>query len=344
MTDSDLSSDSTNPKEPDFFASQNVTMQVFIFLLMVPVYVLELCSKKRNRSRSAKYTKRLMLAVFLSNFLHQVTYLVMATTCGHCRAEVFSMAGSRAILRGINQLFLIHRAQLVQGMRPILSMNWFNKILPSIVLVWTIGCLIFAAINNFTNEREWRCGVYVDSETLHYCRDLGDLQLTKEERISVSIYLPWDLVMTIVLMGLFIVPMYRVYSTDLGTMNTNQLRQRMKLKRLLIWSVILTFINQVTSTFIVIFGIFEYQSPLFLLLFFIGLFDAPINVWTSWLMVTRNREYLQRLCCCCCLKADERRLISRQSSAITDFSSRNSRGPLPFSSQSTIEVPDSVNH
>ena len=34
----------------------------------------------------------------------------------------------------------------------------------------------------------------------------------------------------------------------------------------------------------------------------IGLFDPPINVWTAWLMITRNRQYLRRvnrqvLCC-----------------------------------------------
>ena len=189
MTDSKPNPDSVDQDDPEWFASVVVTLETFIFLLILPVYILDLCSKKRNTSPSAKHTKRLMLAVFLSNGFHQMTLLMYVTTCEYCTAEILLMANSRAILRGINQLFLIHRAKLVQGMRPILSAKWFTTILPTIVLVWTIGCLTFGTVYNITNLRDWHCGSYVDSESLHWCRDRGGFQFSKEEKIYLYVSL-----------------------------------------------------------------------------------------------------------------------------------------------------------
>lgn len=348
MTDSKANPDSVDQEDPEWFASIMVTIETFIFLLILPVYILDLCSKKRNSSRNAKHTKRLMLAVFLSNGFHQMTWLMFVTTCKYCTAEILLMAHSRAVVRGINQLFLIHRAKLVQGMRPILSKKCFTTILPTIVMVWTIGCLTFGTVYNISHVRDWRCGSYVDSESLNWCRDPGGFQFSKEEKIYLYVSLPWDLVMTFFLLALFIVPMYRVYNTDLGIMNENQLKQRIKLQRLLMWSVILTLINQISSTFWWASGFGQY--PLLLFVSFIGKFDPPINVWTSWLMITPNREYLQSVCCCCCcLKADERTHVVRRlrtSLAFTDIdiSRRNSMDApsVTGTSDSTTDLPVSL--
>ena len=129
-----------------------------------------------------------------------------------------------------------------------------------------------------------------------------------------------DAVLTSFLVILFVVPLYGVYRQDLGTLNDDQLRQRMKLKRLLIWCVVLTFLNQVTSIFFLIPAL--HQSTAVSILFLIGKLDPPINVWTSWLMIARNRQYLQRVCCCLCVRQSSRWMGRVPAMLITDSSSR----------------------
>ena len=335
MSESDWEQDDcVVPKQYQWHASVTIGFEIFIFALILPIFCFDLCNKKRNRSRAAKSTKRLMYAVCLSNAVHQLTWILLNTTCLHCFTQSIAVVNSRTILRGINLLFLIHRAKLVQGMTPILSKKWFNTILPTIVVIWHVAFFIAVIISSL--QRDTCCVSYVDTETFHWCWDL-DAETSNEMKAGVYVLMALDLIMTIFLMILFIFPLYRVYQTDLGILNDNQVRQRMKLQRLLIWSVILTFVNQITSTFFWL--LYFSRSPWFILLGIIGKFDPPINVWSSWLMVTRNREYLQRVCCCCCHKTDRRRRVSRISSALTDVSSRNSKGPLHITGESTIELP-----
>lgn len=330
---------SLDPQSPEIPAYIGVTMQFFIFMLILPVFLLELCSNKRNKSRGAKYTKRLMIAVLLSNSAHQVTWILLWTTCMNCLATATAMVHSRTILRGINLLFLIHRAKVVQGMTPILSLRWFNTIMPAIVLFWGIGFSVFHSLTH--PDTEFHCSAYTDSGTFHWCWDKNEVS-HKSYVIGLYILLALDLLMTAFLMLLFIVPLYRVFDTDLGRMNQNQVKQRIRLKRLLIWSIILTFINQVTSSLLWLFALS--RSNWAVLLAAIGLFDPPINVWTSWLMVTRNREFLQRICCCCCFKTDERARVARPSLAFTDISRRNSMDAPHFTgtTDSTIDLPVSI--
>ena len=326
MSDLEQNSDSADPEIPQILAAVGVTVEIFILLLILPVCFLELCDRKRNQSRQTQITQRLMIAVFLSNCANQVTCILIMTTCTNCTVTGVSYMYSRIILRGINWLFLIHRAKLVQGMTSILSTKWFNKILPIFVVIWIIGTLVWTTFVNDIIEREYQCLSYTDSDTLQWCWDL-DYETTSSDLISLSFFLTMDLLATVFLLILFIVPLYRVYNTDLGRMNLNQLKHRTKLKRLLIWSVILALINQISSIFIWLLS-FD-RSPLSMVLyFFIGRFDAPINVWTSWLMITRNREFLHRVLCCCCTKKKERRLVS-QELAFTNLSSKNSGGPSP---------------
>ena len=333
MSDSDI----TDPETPEYWASFSVTFEVFIFLLILPVFFIDLYNKKRNRSRKAKYTKRLMLAIFISNTAHQVTWMLLHTTCVHCVATAVSMMNSRTVLRGINLLFFVHRAKLVQGISPIISTKWFSKILPAIVIICHSILLLLSTISGIQMIQQ--CGLYMDSTVFHFCWNSDGF--TREDKIGIFIIILFDLSMTIFLMILFIVPLYRVYKTNLGEMNENQLRQRMKLQRLLKWSVILTLVNQVTSSLLPL-AAFS-TSPLILLLAFFGKFDPPINVWSSWLMVTRNREFLQRNCCgCCCGSAATRTSRLSRAATFTDVSSGNIRGSRQFTSESTIELPASL--
>lgn len=70
----------------------------------------------------------------------------------------------------------------------------------------------------------------------------------------------------------------------------------------------------------------------------IGNFDPPINVWSSWLMVTRNRLYLQRIFCGHCRRGSEGReeMLRRTQSVLTDVPSRDNH----LGSQSSIQLSD----
>ena len=87
-------------------------------------------------------------------------------------------------------------------------------------------------------------------------------------------------------------------------MNHNQQRQRKKLKELLIWSVVMTFINQVSSIFLTIPFVFPSKFT-WSVLYMIGQFDPAVNIWTTWLMITSNRQHLRRLCAFICRKDNE---------------------------------------
>ena len=317
-----------DPEPPQLMASMFITFEVFIFLLMIPVFIFDIRVKKENRSRDARRTKRLMLAIFVSNSVYQTIFIVVMMSCVHCAATNISIWNYRAIVRGINLLFFIHRAKLAQGMSPILKMKWFTKIFPATIVVGIIMYMLWVTFGGFNLiNKEYHCASYIDTDALHWCWDFDELA-AGETLIALCVGIIYDLLVTIFLMILFIVPLYRVYNTDIGRMNENQIRQRVRLKRLLLWSIVLALINQLSS--ILISARLFHSSQWMWFLFLIGKFDPPINVWSSWLMVTRNREYLQRVCCYCCLSAAERRRIS-EVSAFTDISTGNEQIPRSIS-------------
>ena len=290
-----------------------------IFLLIFPVFVLDRIRRTRARSRDAKRTKYLMMGVLISNAAFQMCVMVNSMTCTDCNISNAVILGTRVLLKTMNRLFLIHRAKLAQGMAPILSKKWFEKILPSIVTAWMCFQLFGAGYSAM--DQTFLCSLYSDSEMFSFCwnANLGIYNESESRRMAVALTV--DLLWTSFLSALFIVPLHRVYRADLGVMNDNQLRQRLKLKRLLYWSVALTFLNQVTSTFYFLHIV--HRSSATLLMGMIGKLDPPINVWTSWLMITRNRLFLQRWVCCYRLRRLEGNLL-RTESVFSDIASRSS--------------------
>lgn len=357
MAPTEQNGDPFDPESLEPTASFNITFEIFILLLILPVIYLETRNKKRNQSQIAQQTKRLMIAVLLSNCVHQITWIVMMTTCIHCQATAMSMVHTRTILRGINLIFLIHRAKLCQGYKPILSERWFTRTLPAIVAIWHVGLLTFYTLTMM--EKEQVCVWYVDIDALEMCVNLDvkfrssfqsfydwlfknaehqhwttdDMDL---DRIGVYVLVAWDLVVTLFLMILFIVPLYRVYNTDTKIWDENRRKHKEQLQSLQIWSAILAFINQMTSTFfwLFVFG----RSPMIVWLVYIGSFYIPINVWSSWLMVTRNRQYTKRVCPCCNLQENEEEVA--ESSAITDVSiiARNDEDSVLKEDSQRLEV------
>ena len=264
-----------------------------VLLLVVPALILEWRNKKPARHKDAILTKHLMLWLMACNTLNQMIYIVKWLFCLHCGYLFGAVYISRALVKGTNLLFLVHRAKLSQRMAPILSRKWFEKILPSMIVGLVI--IFIVLIINSLMDIHFVCKPYADWDSLSICtRETADsVNEDASGQFVAALAIAVDLGITIFLMVLFVVPLYKVYHLDLGEMSPHQLKQRAVLKNLLLWSLPLTFINQVTSTLLLVPVV--HSSRLTKTLYMIGQFDPPINIWTSWLMVTRNRQYLRRI-------------------------------------------------
>ena len=314
-----------DPKEPmaPYRAIQEVLIPFVACLLIIPAFVMYLGNRTRGRSRNASRTNCLMLWLLISSALSALLYIATWTVCWDCAAEWSLYGLIRSIMRSINILFMIHRAKLSQGMAPILGMKAFETIMPICMVLPYISIFVSGSVDLYLN---WipTCTSYADTDLFHYCSTKDDIDNdnggTKIGVISVVIY---EFVLSTFLLTLFVVPLYRVYRADLGSLNDNQMRQRAKLKDLLIWSVVLCFINQVTSTFW--WFVLLARTPVLMTLWSIGKLDPAINVWTSWLMISRNRQYLlKRMKCFCCKAATWKRSLTQSAINIPETPSRTS--------------------
>ena len=304
-------------------ASRDVSVPIIVFLFIIPVLLIEWFHRNDGRaSRNGRRTQRLLLGVIIVNTVFAFASLLNWTVCFHCTGQISFYGGTRFLMRAMNALFLIHRAKLAQGMQPVLRAKCFDKILP--ICISTFFCFfgMVGAVSTFAMSRA-ECQPYPDSDVFHHCygRDSSQEEAIDDDkqRIFQGVILCIDFFITAFLLMLFVVPLYRVYKTNLGMLNENQQKQRQKLRNLLIWSVVLTFINQVTSSFFAIIGFGK--STGFMVLMTVGKMDPFINVWTSWLMITRNRQYLRKMLQfrCCSTRGAER---STTQSGITDVDSR----------------------
>lgn len=304
-------------------------------LLLLPVGFLDLCFHKSNHSRAAKRTQNLMFSVLISNAVFQLIMITQWIVCLDCYMWSIFSAISYLMTKAVNWIFLIHRAKLVQGMSPVLSPVWFERRLPFIVATLVVGFTAYFIPLSFMLDRT--CFSYPDTDSIHYCNVTEGAFSGQQPRHHVLywINIVVDVLWTAFLIALFVIPLRKVYQVNLGRMNTNQLRQRRKLKSLLIWSVIMTVINQVTTIAIFIPVVLDHtrNRTFFLVIQAIGLLNPPINVWSSWLMIGRNRRYLQKCCCCCCRGTSRESIQSR---GLTDPRSANSIPKLQ--SKSTIEM------
>ena len=227
-----------------------------------------------------------MVAVLISNTVFAITQIMFWSVCWQCTVEITFWILSRWIMGGINLIFLIHRAKLVQEVipNPVLGAKWFDTILPRCIIMPFPIFAIFAMISvgDTYFMKETVCKTYSDTDIFEYC----DLKTIDDQiRAGAVAMICVNFVFSAFLLTLFMVPLYRVYREDHGLLNLNQSRGRQKLKQLLIWCAILSFVNQITSALqlLPVFG----NSSLIWVLWTIGKFDPVINVWTSWLMHNR---------------------------------------------------------
>lgn len=295
-------------------------------LLIMPVLMLQAANQREIRTRNAKRTKWLMLGVIASNTAAASIFFVRMLVCGGYCNILIGIQGAlgKILLRIFNLLFLVHRAKLAQGMTPILSKKWFEKILPTIIVVVFSGFLLIGLTS--TAETNYACSPYEDWSDVSICNPIVDPDAQVDERTFkafVVAMIALDVLITAILMTLFIIPLYRVYRAGLGQLNRNQLRQKTKLKELLLWSTVMTFINQITTTFLWLPSL--HYSLATHVLGVVGLFDSPINVWTAWLMVTSNRQYLRRQCRSICKGRHGETDMRREMSGLTNVPSLPSR-------------------
>ena len=287
-------------------ASEWIPIPVIVFLLIIALCVLEKINHKVDLSSNAKRTKWLMNAVIISNLIGAISSFIWNTMCFNCPIQAVELGDTRLIMKWVNYLFLIHRAKLAQGMTPLLSKKWFNKIIPGIITFVFVISLVFSTLGLLKVYKEYGvCGMYHRVDGMQFCFLAGgyDNKMDDENLMALLLFLGIDLVFASVLLTLFVVPLYRVSTTDLGALNDNQRRQRRKLKTLLIWSMAMCFVNQVTAIFWILpmFG----DSQVIWVLTGIAKFDPAINVWSSWLMITRNRQYLRQLMHVSCCQAQQ---------------------------------------
>ena len=318
-----------------FSARRDVSVPIIVLLLIIPVLVIEWLHRNEGRSsRNGRRTQRLLFGVIIANTTFALATLLSWTVCLHCPGQITSFFVTRLIMKAMNALFLIHRAKLAQGMQPILRAKCFDRILPICISTFFGILALFAPVESLFNV-VWECQSYRDTNVFHNC---WKSEVTEEEdefkRKQMGVFLCVDFFITAFLLMLFIVPLYRVYKTNLGMLNENQQKQRAKLRNLLIWSVVLTFINQVTSSFFGVHVVFGSSTGITALLT-VGKMDPFINVWASWLMITRNRQYLRNKLQirCCSTSGFDRSVIQ---SAFTDVDSRTASRT---SSRQWIRIP-----
>ena len=272
-----------------------IPLVLLALLLLVPVFVVELVNRQPVRSRIAKQTRNLMFGVIACNTIHHLIFILSWLACGYCKLLFGAVYITRSIVKGCNLLFLVHRCKVAQGMAPVLSRKWFEKIFPAIIV--GIVVVFIAAIIYSLSGMQYVCKPYNDTDLFQICRrDVNAANEDSSTRITGGLAIGVDMVITTGLMYLFIVPLYRVYRADIGVMNDKQLKERLKLKRLLIWSVVLTLINQLSSSLLTVQLV--HVSHFTMMLHSIGQFDPVINVWSSWLMILKNRQFLWDICCC----------------------------------------------
>ena len=183
---------------------------------------------------------------------------------------------------------------------------------------------------------EFECETYDDNEEITFCNNT-----TRPDMRGVAVTTFVDLVITTFLLSLFVVPLRRVANTNLGQLNDRQKESRRKLRSLLIWSVILAFIN-LGSSVLLKFAFAAFPTPAMKMVI---AFDPAVNVWTSWLMTTRNQHFMKRLLCEC--KVVSRKQIFSTFTERRDSSRSNTRSKRESNAESTqssqIQVSVSTN-
>eukprot|EP01084_Bolivina_argentea_P074182 134600_1 len=202
-------------------------------------------------------------------------------------------------IRCLNRLFFIQRAKLSQEIKPILSVKYFNKILPLTVLflysMFIIGIISINITDTINHYKKYEC-IKTEYITKYQC-----LQDTNDNNIDI-VYIGSTLVAfitNIVIAFLFLKPMYLI-PTIPNSVFSNCKQTRKQYKTVLIYNVVLSMINLLSSQFMV--SIWSLYPETF---WYMPSIDNMINALTTYLMIGRNRQWtvkiyyyiIEKLCC-----------------------------------------------
>ena len=301
----------------EYSAARQIPLAITVLISIVPIVILNVSTKRTARSRNGRITKWLMIGVIASNASYQIIFLMRWLVCEYCPWIIASWQCSRVIVKGFNLTFLLHRAGLAQGLTPVLSKKWFDLILPAVIVLGMTWFLVSVVLGEI-QDGEYDCVEYHDWNSMDHCLPSAGLETFDDSlRTQAAIAIGLDAIITTFLLVLLVIPLSGVYKVNLAEMNVNQLRQRKKIQDMLIWSIAMTFVNQVSSTLTLAPVFSEDPSDFPFGVWLIGQCDPAINVWTAWLMVTRNRIYLQRLMPCKCCTREIEAPSSRRASFIS---------------------------
>ena len=160
---------SNDENEGSTYQEESIPVAIVGLIFLLPVFILDKLNQQPIRSQNARW---LMFCVIASNALHHTTFVVQLLVCTQCKIQYCSWGVTKAILKGFNLLFFIHRANLVQGITPVLSKKWFEKIFPACTVVIISG-FIFASIDAAL-EIQTECAPYDDWDGLSHCQRVRD--------------------------------------------------------------------------------------------------------------------------------------------------------------------------
>jgi len=224
------------------------------------------------------------------NSISEVLYLVYASTlyfhiagnyawpsCDFCHSYCIGGAVSYISSRAITFVFLLQRAKLSQSIAPVIDPKWFQFYFPiAIFVIW--GVFSFAT-TLVTVDIETECHSFAK---IHYCHSI--IGRTDAESIAAVIGIAVvEAAAAIGMLYLFVKPFLSIdESAEIPA----------KIKRNLKWMIWMTALNLSTTIFILIgYSLISVQFE------YLWALDRALNCVTCFLMIRRNRQWLEEQTC-----------------------------------------------
>ena len=278
---------------------------LILILLTIPIqtsnsnennkpHLKSLSSSLRNQSltKNEQITNNIILLIILINLINTILQIIECIDCIQCKLIVPFRATTYIFARNINYIFFVHRATMSQSPTSIFSKKHSQKIL--IIIIMFISILMCIGTAYSTSTTNIQCIQYKDKYLTKWILSRCQTMIGNQIEIGVISIICADILITIFLLYLHCKPLIEIYKLDFGQLNQTQIRAKKKVKTLLICTIILTFINLVSSN-IALFGSRILRLNIFIC--FYG-FDPSINVLTTVLIKRKNRNYLKSHCFC----------------------------------------------
>eukprot|EP01084_Bolivina_argentea_P105145 188224_1 len=253
----------------------------------------------RNRidPNHEKKSKLLLTQIIIVNLIWQCFFFARLLTCWKCLYLLLITRLFFIISRTTNYLLFTHHAKLAKELNPILSKETLQKTIPFFVICYgIILCIITVAVPllNGMDTFDTVCFNDTDLPKIEYCIFDGHNNVGRITGVLLIAVI--DIFITVPLLYLYIKPLCYIYNHM--RFNSHQQKTKQKLRSLLKWSLIMVFINLIsTNIYIVVVGIAGSDIKF---IFNAKFFYHGISVTSSWLIMKENRDYCKWLFINCC--------------------------------------------